>query len=181
VSIGEAIEEEAKSEGMAKKPWEMSSAEFDKEFIFHGSKKKGLSELQQGTYYSPWGKSARDFIDTKWYEANKGSVYGVRKSQIKETVAPEEDIFGQEWIKQGLAKRSGEKHTPEFEITAKEAAENAHKAVIKKALAEGKSVTEDVLAEYPDLKKPKVTKGKPAEEAAPAIPEKETFESGLTK
>ena len=129
-----------------KQPWEMTSKEFGDEYVFHGKTKASIegNELKPGTFYAPDYDMALD-----WTRQSRGlgekKVIAVRKSEIKSIPADKSDIFGDEWIKGGLATRSGSKHTGIDVPTG------GHRGIIKQALEKGKVVPPEVLAEYPDL------------------------------
>ena len=143
----------------SKEPWEMTQKEFNNEYEFHATKPYLIQTIRKegikaGSWFSKNAKSTQEFTESgSMSAAERGGqpVFGIRGKDIKDIPASASDIFGQEFQKQKIYRRSGVAHQIEFEIPGL-FAKNPHEYLVKKALSEGKSVPESVLKDYPYLR-----------------------------
>ena len=103
------------SEEIAKIP---KVAKPTEEFVFHGSPTKSLKELKEGTYFANTPEQAKAWIADVPTARDKGSVYAIKKSTVKDVPATEP--FGEAFIEKGLARKSGIKHKEIYEIPAED-------------------------------------------------------------
>lgn len=139
-----------------KSPWQMTKDEFANEFDFHSSREGTASKIREqginpGSWFARIARDAQNYSKAgNVHENAQSPVFGVRRSSIRDIPADAEDIFGQEFSKSGIYRRSGDAHTPDFEVPGK-AANDPHRFLVEQAINEGRSVPPEVLAEYPDL------------------------------
>jgi len=139
-----------------KQPWEMTAAEFDAEFWFHGKSTGHPTAGQQKIT----GGATTDFQTARNYAtaAGGGEVHLIRASNLP--VGAKADIERQ--IQENVAAGGTETWRPtqvagmgsvpaQSEAVVPASATDPRKYLIEKAISLGKHVPAEVLAEYPDL------------------------------
>jgi len=124
----------------AKEPWQMTREEFQGETLLSGVPHPSL----QSRYATDFPNMAAEFAE-----------------QMQAIGAPEPGTSGKGVVR--VYRRTGSKYrtqneyslpdnaSPLAEMTPQEARDNPHKALVSRAIREGKPVPPEVLAEYPDL------------------------------
>ncbi len=148
-----------------KQPWEMTREEFEADFFFHG----------KGTFHPTFGKRGitggvtKNIPEASMYaERGKGEIHLIRKRNLAPgarqemaDVLREQRALGNKKAKADRAESQGfqSEGRIQSEIVIPGSVKHPHEYLIKQAIREGKPVPAEVLAEYPELAKPKVEKG----------------------
>ncbi len=169
ISPLEKIETKVLKPTTEKQPFEMTREEFNNEFVFHATKPHLLETvqnegIQEGSFFSSVASDAQSFTGLgTGVERGNQPVFGIRKREIEDIPPDEEDVFGQEFIKVGLFRRSGVRHIPEIIIKGRDVSD-PHKAFVKQAISEGKITSHP---DHPELTLPEEVEPKPPVLEAP--------------
>ena len=130
--------------GAGKEPWQMTSVEFSKKHVGHGTGAKNLIDI----YRNGLKSGEADDIFTVDPE-----TYGAKMSATPMAFGDRTAIFRKSAVEPGYGGRMYPLKEGSRPIADVPSGKAPHKYLVEQALAEGKSVPPEVLAEYPDLAK----------------------------
>jgi len=136
---------------VGKQPWEMSREEFEKEAVYQGVN-AATDESKPSYWFTNQPDEARMFA-----EGDRGDGTAEKRTSPRIDIAYRSDLDAEE---QDSGRPSGSKHIytggakqhrPVRASIPLDASKDPHRALVESALASGKPVPPEVLAEYPDL------------------------------